>query len=145
MAQVEKTVLVSHSAEEMFGLVDAVEHYPEFLPWCSGTELKLRDDKTTVATLQINYHHVKQQFTTQNTKQFPTFMDIKLVEGPFHSLEGLWRFIPLSEDACKIEFKLNYEFSGYLLEKLIAPVFSHIANTFVDAFVERAEKVLTQK
>ncbi|HZV99359.1 MAG TPA: type II toxin-antitoxin system RatA family toxin, partial [Methylophilaceae bacterium] len=80
-------------------------------------------------------------FTTENQKTYPTLMDINLVDGPFRHLEGIWRFIPLTEDACKIEFKLNYEFSNIFLEKLIAPVFSHIANTFVDAFVMRAEKI----
>lgn len=141
MAQVEKSVLVPHSAEEMFRLVDAPELYPEFLPWCGGVDLKWRDDATTVATLHIDYHGLKQNFTTENTKTFPTLMDIKLVDGPFRHLEGVWRFIPLAEDACKIEFKLHYEFSNQLLDRLIAPVFSHIANTFVDAFVERAEKI----
>lgn len=139
MAQVEKSVLVSHSAEQMFKLVDAPERYPEFLPWCGGAELKKRDDSTTVATLHIDYHGLKQNFTTENTKTFPTLMDIRLVDGPFRHLEGIWRFVPLADDACKIEFRLNYEFSSHLLEKIIAPVFSHIANTFVDAFVERAE------
>lgn len=145
MAQVEKTVLVPHSAADMFVLVDAPEHYPEFLPWCGGVDLKLRNETHTVATLHIDYHHIKQNFTTENTKTFPTLMDIRLVHGPFRHLEGIWKFVPLAEDACKIEFKLHYEFSSHLLEKLIAPVFSHIANTFVDAFVERAEQVYTQK
>ena len=139
MAQVEKSVLVPHSATQMYQLVDAPERYPEFLPWCGGVDLKQRDETTTVATLHIDYHGIKQNFTTENTKTFPILMDIKLVDGPFRHLEGVWRFIPLSEDACKIEFKLHYEFSSHLLEKIIAPVFSHIANTFVDAFVERAE------
>lgn len=141
MAQVEKSVLVPHSAERMFRLVDDVERYPEFLPWCGGVDLKWRNDVATVATLHINYHGLKQNFTTENGKTFPTLMDIKLVEGPFRHLEGIWHFVPLAEDACKIEFKLNYEFSTHLLEKIIAPVFSHIANTFVDAFVERAERI----
>jgi ribosome-associated toxin RatA of RatAB toxin-antitoxin module len=141
MAQVEKSVLVPHSAERMFRLVDDVERYPEFLPWCGGVDLKWRDDDATVATLHINYHGLKQKFTTENGKTFPTLMDIKLVEGPFRHLEGIWHFVPLAEDACKIEFKLHYEFSTHLLEKIIAPVFSHIANTFVDAFVERAERI----
>lgn len=139
MAQVEKSVLTPHSATQMYQLVDAPERYPEFLPWCGGVDLKQRDETITVATLHIDYHGIKQNFTTENTKTFPTLMDIKLVDGPFRHLEGVWRFIPLSEDACKIEFKLHYEFSSHLLEKIIAPVFSHIANTFVDAFVERAE------
>jgi ribosome-associated toxin RatA of RatAB toxin-antitoxin module len=145
MAQVEKSVLVPHSAIQMYQLVDAPERYPEFLPWCGGVDLKQRDEAITVATLRIDYHGIKQNFTTENTKTFPTLMDIKLVEGPFRHLEGVWRFIPLSEDACKIEFKLHYEFSSHLLEKIIAPVFSHIANTFVDAFVERAEIIYTSK
>lgn len=145
MAQVEKSVLVPHSAERMYALVDAPERYPEFLPWCGGVDLRLRDETRTVATLHIDYHGIKHNFTTENTKTFPTLMDIRLVQGPFRQLEGVWRFIPLAEDACKIEFRLHYEFSSHLLEKIIAPVFSHIANTFVDAFVERAETLYTTK
>jgi len=141
MAQVEKTVLVGHSAQRMFDLVDMVERYPEFLPWCGGIDLIRRDEAVTVATLHIDYHRIKQNFTTENHKTYPSMMEIKLKDGPFRHLEGVWRFIPLSDDACKIEFRLNYEFSNAFLEKLIAPVFSHIANTFVDAFVERAEQV----
>jgi ribosome-associated toxin RatA of RatAB toxin-antitoxin module len=145
MAQVEKSVLVPHSAEQMYLLVDAPERYPEFLPWCGGVDLIERDEKTTVATLHIDYHGLKQKFTTQNTKTYPTLMDIKLVDGPFRHLEGVWRFIPLADDACKIEFRLHYEFSSHLLEKIIAPVFSHIANTFVDAFVSRADNLYVSK
>lgn len=141
MADVYKTVLVPHSAERMFQLVDEAERYPEFLPWCGGVDLKWRDEGITSATLHIDYHGLKQNFTTENAKEFPTLMDIRLVDGPFRHLEGVWRFIPLAADACKIEFRLHYEFASPLLEKIIAPVFSHIANTFVDAFVERAERI----
>lgn len=141
MADVHKTVLVAHSAEQMFVLVDQAELYPEFLPWCGGVDLKWRNDDSTSATLYIDYHGLKQHFTTNNTKHFPETMDIRLVDGPFRHLEGFWQFIPLAPDACKIEFRLHYEFASPLLEKMIAPVFSHIANTFVDAFVERAERI----
>jgi ribosome-associated toxin RatA of RatAB toxin-antitoxin module len=143
MAQVEKTVLVPYSPAQMYALVDAPERYPEFLPWCGDVDLLSRDDATTVATLHIDYHGIKQRFTTKNSKLFPTRMEIALVDGPFSHLEGVWHFIPLGMDACKIEFRLNYTFSSHLLERIIAPVFSHIANTFVDAFVERAEKTYT--
>lgn len=141
MAQVEKTVLIEQSAERMFELVDRCEDYPEFLPWCSRTELKFRDGGKTVATLHINYHAVKSHFTTENDKEFPSLMKIRLVDGPFRRLEGAWRFRPLAENACKIEFSLHYEFSSKLFEKVIGPVFGHIANTFVDAFVRRAAQV----
>lgn len=141
MALVEKTVLIEQSADRMFGLVDRCEDYPTFLPWCSETEVKYRDEHKTVATLHINYHSVKSSFTTQNDKVHPTSMSIRLVDGPFRRLEGSWRFKPLAENACKIEFQLHYEFSSKLFEKVIGPVFNHIASTFVDAFVRRASQV----
>ncbi len=145
MAQVEKTVLVMHSAAQMFALVDAVEDYPSFLPWCGGIDLIERTDTSTTATLHINYHGIRQQFTTQNTKHFPDLMNIKLKDGPFKHLEGHWHFIALRDDACKIEFKLSYEFANVLLEKIIAPVFHHIATTFVDRFVSHADKVYAKQ
>ena len=145
MHKVEKTVLVMHSAAQMYALVDAVEDYPKFLPWCGGVDLLARTETITSATLHINYHGIKQQFTTQNNKQFPHNMQINLKNGPFKHLDGDWRFIALRANACKIEFRLNYEFANGFLEKLISPVFSHIATTFVDGFVARADKIYATK
>lgn len=145
MAKVQKTVLINHSATRMYALVDDVKKYPEFLPWCGGVDLLQQDEQTTIATLHIAYHGLHQKFTTENHKTFPNLMEISLKDGPFKHLEGIWRFIELSEDACKIEFMLNYEFANSFLEKIIAPVFSHIANTFVDGFVARADVVYKNK
>ena len=141
MALVEKSVLIEYSARQMFDLVDRCEDYPQFLPWCSKTEVKARDDQRTVATLHINYHSVKSHFTTENDKEVPSFINIKLVDGPFRRFDGQWHFTPLGDHACKIEFRLNYEFSSKLFEKVIGPVFSRIANTFIEAFVQRAAQV----
>ncbi|MDD2834485.1 MAG: type II toxin-antitoxin system RatA family toxin [Methylotenera sp.] len=141
MAQVKKTVLVFHSAENMFTLVDDVSQYPAFLPWCGGVDLIEKDAQITVATLHIAYHGIKQKFTTKNEKSFPATMKIELKDGPFKHLNGTWQFTPLNALACKIDFSLNYEFESALLEKIIAPVFNHIANTFVDGFVTRADNL----
>jgi ribosome-associated toxin RatA of RatAB toxin-antitoxin module len=141
MALVQKSVLIEKSARQMFDLVDRVEDYPQFLPWCSETRLDFRDATRTVATLHISYLSVKSHFTTENTKEIPNWMSIRLVDGPFRRLEGMWRFRPLADNACKIEFELAYEFSSKLFEKVIGPVFGQIANTFVDAFVKRAAQV----
>jgi len=141
MASVEKTVLVAHSAEQMFNLVDRVEEYPAFLPWCGGARVKDMEGTKVHATVDISYHHIKQSFTTENNRTPPHRIDMTLQDGPFRHLDGCWRFIPLSDSACKIEFSLHYEFSSKLLEKLVGPVFHYIANSFVDAFIHRAEKV----
>ncbi len=141
MAQVEKSVLVPYSAQQMFALVDNVAEYPQFLPWCGGASVDSVEGNTIQATIHINYHNIKQSFTTENVRHAPQRIEIRLKDGPFQSLDGSWHFIPLSESACKIELSLHYEFSSKLLEKVFGPIFHYIANTFVDAFVLRAEKV----
>lgn len=141
MAAVHKTVFIGYSAEQMFALVDQVENYPKFLPWCGGVEVKQRDGNHLVARLAINYHGVRQSFTTENVNTPPSKMHMHLLEGPFKLLEGTWNFKALREDACKIEFDLHYEFSSRILERLIGPVFNLIANSFVDSFCKRAETV----
>ena len=141
MSEVVKSVLVPYTAMEMFDLVDRVEAYPDFLPWCGGTELHRRDDLVTEATIYIRYMQVKQHFTTENHKLYPDEMHLRLKDGPFRHLEGAWRFRPLGEEGSKVELVLHYEFSTTLLEKALGPVFGYIANNLVDAFVHRAEKV----
>jgi ribosome-associated toxin RatA of RatAB toxin-antitoxin module len=125
----------------MFGLVDRVEDYPQFLPWCGGAELHERTATRTAATLRISYHGIKSQFSTENIKDEPRLMEIRLTDGPFTHMDGRWCFTALGETACKVEFRLHYEFSSQLLEKVLGPVFNHIADTFVESFVKRAQKV----
>ena len=141
MALVNKSVLVAHSAQQMFDLVDQVQYYPEFLPWCSGSQIKVRQDNRMIATINIDYMHIKQHFTTENVNEPPYLIKMQLLDGPFKQLDGEWRFKPLSEAACKIEFMLHYEFSSKLLDSVLGPVFSYIANSFVEAFIQRAEQV----
>ena len=141
MALVEKTVLLPYSAEQMFALVDNVADYPQFMPWCSEAKVLDAGDNIVHASVGINYLGVKQSFTTENTRQAPSRIDMRLKDGPFRQLEGDWQFMSLSPSACKIAFRLHYEFSSKLLEKLVGAVFHHIANSFVDAFVRRAEQI----
>jgi ribosome-associated toxin RatA of RatAB toxin-antitoxin module len=141
MAVVHKSVLLPFSADQMFALVNGIEEYPKFLPWCGGAQVLQREDDKVVATLAINYHGVKQTFTTENVNAPPTSIKMRLLEGPFKQLDGNWTFKPLRENACKVEFDLRYEFSSKFLEKVIGPVFNMIANSFVDAFCQRAKVV----
>ena len=141
MAVVEKSVLIARTAQQMFDLVDRVEDYPQFLPWCGGTELIERSATVTAARIHINYLGIKAHFATENAKEVPHWMDIRLREGPFRRLDGGWRFTALGDAGCKVEFRLHYEFSSKVLELALGPVFSHIVGTFVESFVKRAHQI----
>ena len=141
MPAVSKTVLVSHSAQQMYELVANCEDYPAFLPWCAGGRILEQKGEHVFAELKIDFKGIKQSFSTDNVNVPGERIDMRLREGPFKSLEGHWRFTPLSEEACRVDFSLEYHFSNAILEKVVGPVFGHIAATFVDAFVQRADAV----
>jgi len=140
MHNIHKSAIVLHSSKKMFQLVDSVENYPRFLPWCGSTQILERDNSKTIASIEINYKGIRQTFTTENTKKQNKEMMIKLIDGPFQSLSGQWIFKNLGNDGCQIELKLEYQFSNIILEKLISPVFNMIANTFIDEFIKEANK-----
>ena len=141
MLIVERSALVTYTPAQMFALVDAIDRYPELLPWCGKTEVHAREDGSVLASMHIDYMKIRQQFTTRNVNSPDTGILMQLVDGPFRHLEGQWRFVPLGDVGCKIEFRLSYEFSSRLLEKIIGPVFGHISGTLVDAFIKEADRV----
>jgi ribosome-associated toxin RatA of RatAB toxin-antitoxin module len=141
MRSVHKSVLVPYSAQQMFNLVERVEDYPKFLPWCGGARILQQTTEETLAQIDIDYGGVRTHFTTANQNQPPDRIVISLRDGPFRRLDGIWQFRALSDSACKVEFELSYEFATSVLERLIGPVFGRIADSFIDAFVKRAAAV----
>ncbi len=138
MHSVERSVLVPHSAAQMFDLVADVEKYPQFMPWCGGASVSHRDEHGMQASITIALAGIKQTFTTRNSHLYPDKIELELVDGPFSMLKGEWLFNALAEDACKVVFTLQYEFSSRTLETLVGPIFNRIATSFIDSFTQRA-------
>lgn len=144
MVRIERSALVLFSAEQMHALVADIEAYPTFLPWCRASASRRLGPRQVEATLQIEYRGVRQRFTTQNETADDLSIALKLVDGPFRSLDGLWSFTPLQRNASRVQLVLNYQLASGLLEHLIGPMFNHIAGTLVDAFVRRADTLANQ-
>ena len=141
MKRVARSAIVPHSAARLYALVEDVESYPRFLPWCIGAEVKSRSPGSTLATLTVGMRGVKQSLTTQNANREPEAIEMKLVEGPFRRFAAAWRFQPLGEDACKVEFSMEFEFASRALAALLQPLFEKIADGMVDAFTRRADEI----
>ena len=141
MPTVRKSAIVPCSCESMFGLVEDIEAYPDFLPWCSGTEVFERSPGITRARLDVSYHGLRTHVSTLNRKHAPERIELEFQEGPFERFGGEWRFSPLGEEGCKVELALEYEFASRALAKLLGPLFGDIADTMVESFVRRAESV----
>ena len=138
MATVKKSALVLYSAADMYTLVNDVETYPRFLPWCRSSSVIHHAEDEARATIEIAKGRVHKSFTTINRMQKHKMIDIRLLEGPFQRLEGYWRFEPLRADASKVSLDMEFEFASPLLRVAVEPVFKQIANSLVDAFCKRA-------
>ena len=141
MTIISKSALVSFSPEEMFRLIDDIESYPKFLPWCAKATEISRDEKNIEASVLISHSGFNKEFTTENTNTAFHKIEMHLVNGPFKNLDGIWLFEPLGDTACKVSLNLEFEFSSKIVGVTLGPVFSKIANTLVDAFIKRADVV----
>ena len=141
MKKIARSAIVEHSAAEMYALVEDVEAYPGFLPWCTAAEVHERRPGLTRATLTVGLGGMSHSFTTQNENRPGEAIDMRLVKGPFRRFQGEWRFVALGPAASRIEFRLQYEFSSRTLGRVLAPLFDGIADSMVEAFVQRAAQV----
>ena len=138
MQRIYKSEVVAHSAAQMFELVEHIERYPEFLPWCYATAVRQRGNGLTIATLFIRYLGINQSLTTENHHSpYAIYMNLK--KGPFRKMSGRWEFIPIDEHCCQINFSLDYEFANIFVEALLGPAFAQISGTLVEAFIKRAD------
>ena len=141
MATISRSALVPYTAESMFDLVDDVDTYEDFLPWCKESEVLWRKDDELKATVWISKGGVEKSFTTLNRTQRGKMIEMRLVEGPFQRLDGYWRFQALGDQGCKISLDLEFEFSNRLVKMAFGKIFNQIASKLVDAFVERAHAI----
>lgn len=141
MTRVEKSALVKFSAQQMFDLVNDIEHYPKFLPWCSGSRIIKRDENVVEAELSISKGGFQKNFSTRNELEFGRKMTVSLLNGPFSHLTGEWNFLPLRDNASKISLDLEFELSGKLASLAFGAVFNQICNTMVSSFTQRAKEV----
>ena len=146
MTLISRNALVPYTVEEMYQLVDDIESYADFLPWCKSTNVVSRDDNEVKASIEIARGSLNKSFTTLNRMQRNKIIEMRLIKGPFKQLEGFWRFDSLKDpSACKISLDLEFEFESKIIAFAAGPVFNQIGNSMVDAFCKRAIEVYGER
>ncbi len=141
MRHVNKSALVPYLATEMFDLVDDVDAYADFLPWCSRSEVRSRSDGVVEASLELQKSAVSKSFVTRNTTVRGESIDLCLLDGPFRHLQGGWRFEALGDEGCKVSLELDFEFESRMVDMMFGAFFEDTCNSLVDAFIRRAAEV----
>ncbi|OAJ34558.1 type II toxin-antitoxin system RatA family toxin [Piscirickettsia salmonis] len=143
--KVNRKALVPYCVEEMYPLIQDIEHYAEFLPWCSKSVILSESDDAVVARLTISRGSLKKSFTTRNRGIENQAVYMELVEGPFRSLTGCWRLEPLADNACRVLLDVEFEFSNKLVAIAFGPIFNTVVSSMVDAFLKRARVIYGER
>lgn len=141
MTTITRSALVMYTDQQMFDLVNDVRRYPEFLDGCKATEVISEGNDFIEARLTIAKAGFNQSFSTHNQLVEPERMDMQLLDGPFTRFHGVWRFLKLSDEACKVSLDMEFEVANRLSGVALGAVFKQIANMMVDSFVKRAKEV----
>ena len=141
MTRICKQENVAYSANEMYSLVNDIVAYPEFLPWCTATNIIEKNDDSLTASISISIGKIKQTFTTANTMQADSAINMRLIEGPFKELTGHWMFRDDAEGGCTVSLDMQFEFKSKIIKHTLGTAFHKIVDSLVDAFVERARNV----
>ncbi|MDY0206451.1 MAG: type II toxin-antitoxin system RatA family toxin [Pseudomonas sp.] len=138
---IQRSALLPYSAAALYELINDVPSYPQFLPWCSASEVLEQTDNCMRAGLMIAKGRLSQRFVTKNTLVLNESITMALEEGPFSQLNGVWEFKALGEKACKISLDLEFDYAGPIIKATLGPLFTQAANTMVDAFCKRAKEI----
>ena len=136
---IQRSALLPYPADFLYGLVNDVARYPEFLPWCAASEVLESSEDLMRAALTVAKGSVSQRFITRNNLIKGQQIEMNLEEGPFSQLHGVWQFKALGEKACKISLDLTFDYAGSIAKATLGPLFNQAANTLVDAFCQRAK------
>jgi ribosome-associated toxin RatA of RatAB toxin-antitoxin module len=140
MPIIQHSLEVPYNVSEMYDLVNHIEKYSEFLPWCTESKVISQDEDNIEARLTLTGGGLSKSFTTSNRIQKDKLIEINLINGPFKHLEGYWSF-ETTPRGSKINLNLEFEFSTRLLALAFSPIFERVANTLVEAFSNRAKQV----
>ncbi|PCI54501.1 MAG: ubiquinone-binding protein [Alphaproteobacteria bacterium] len=141
MTTINRSALVEYSAEQMFDLVNDIPNYPKFMQGCRSAVIVSQSEDELVGELCLAKAGISQRFTTRNQLQRPTLINMSLVEGNFSNFQAQWKFEALTESACKISLRMEFEFKSGLVDFAAGKLFSNSANNLVDAIVDRAKQV----
>uniref|UniRef100_A4XYG2 Cyclase/dehydrase n=1 Tax=Ectopseudomonas mendocina (strain ymp) TaxID=399739 RepID=A4XYG2_ECTM1 len=139
--RIQRSALLPYPAQALFDLVNDVARYPEFLPWCSSSQVLEVSESHMLASLEVAKGGLSQRFVTRNALQPGERIEMNLQEGPFTRLHGVWEFKALGDKACKISLDLTFDYAGPLVRATLGPLFNQAANTMVDAFCQRAKQL----
>jgi ribosome-associated toxin RatA of RatAB toxin-antitoxin module len=142
---VTRSLILPYSAAEMYFLVDDVDRYHEFLPWCKNSVVLKREDTVVTARIGVSFKGLSTAFTTRNCLISDQEIMMELLEGPFEDLTGSWRFSSLDEKACRVSLEVRFSLAGRLANETIAPVFKHICTTLAESFAERAKELYGER
>ncbi len=145
MTTITRSSLLSYTPKQMYDLVNDIEAYSKFLPWCNNSRIISKYGNTIDASLDLAQGGICHTFSTSNKLTEDELISIKLIDGPFKHLEGHWQFKPIAHDAgCQVKLYINFTFSNSIISMALEPIFTQISSSLIHSFCKRAQDIYDQ-
>ena len=119
-----------------------IENYPEFVPWCLGSNVYEKKDKggtvEIIADLTIGKSFFRETYKSLVIYNKSTdTIHVTNMEGPLKHLENKWFFKDLGNSS-EVEFQIDFELKNKILNFLMNKSFDLGLIKIADAFQKRA-------
>tara|TARA_Y100000992_G_C21114941_1_gene419066 strand:- start:171 stop:608 length:438 start_codon:yes stop_codon:yes gene_type:complete len=145
MNYIDKTENINVDVNTIFTLINNVDGYKDFLPWCKNSSIESNIDNIIVGEIEISKNLISWKFKTSNHYIEDKKIELKLVDGPFSHLKGEWNFKKKDNFNTQVNLYLEYQFDNRIIEMSLKPIFSSIMNSILDSFISEAFRIKNEK
>ena len=138
---IHKSAKVAYTCEQMFDLVQDVDSYCHFLPYCTDAKILSTKGNIVEGQMVFTYMGLSYSLVTKNSMYPHSRIGLLLLEGDLQSLKGQWLFCELNGGGCKVSLDLEIGMYDGLWYSLYNRLLDRVANMMVEKFIERAYQI----
>ena len=139
-------MLIPHTAENLYELVQDIRRYPEFIKWI--TDIAVSQEQSApdgvyscLGTASVTFQGFNERFSTfVNGDPGARRIEVRLKDGPFRHLKNRWQFDPREDGRTRVHCFIDYEFKNPMLRILARANSRLAAELIIDAFRAEADR-----
>ncbi len=144
MQQIRRSALIHLPPQTLFRLVDNVEGYPAFLPWCTQGRVLIDGGSWKQAEILLQKGPIRIRLISRNQLDPPHSIELVQVKGPCDSLKGRWDFRPAADNSTRVELAIDFKLKKRFRLLVNEGTLNRTATLIMDRFCAQAKRLSSE-